>query len=162
MFVNSGTEQTQDSSFEKLLGVKIDCKLNFKGHIWSICKKTNVKLDVLTRVLGFMSPDKKDALFLSQFPYCPLTWIFHDRELNYKIDKLHERCLRLVHHGTTYSFKELLQKTVLSQNTTGLGNRNVWGLQGDISKYYDGGLPIELPFELWPKTPKRAFLNKSS
>lgn len=33
MFVNSGTEQTQDSSFEKLLGVKIDCKLNFKGHI---------------------------------------------------------------------------------------------------------------------------------
>ena len=57
-----------------------------------------------------MSPDKKDALFLSQFPYCPLTWIFHDRELNYKIDKLHERCLRLVHHGTTYSFKELLQK----------------------------------------------------
>ena len=33
MFVNSGTEQTQYSSFEKLLGVKIDCKLNFKGHI---------------------------------------------------------------------------------------------------------------------------------
>ena len=45
-----------------------------------------------------------------QFPFCPLTRIFHSRELNHKIKRLHERFLRVVYHDTTSSFEELLQK----------------------------------------------------
>ena len=45
-----------------------------------------------------------------QFPFCPLTRIFHSRELNHKIKRLQERFLRVVYHGTTSSFEELLQK----------------------------------------------------
>ena len=51
-----------------------------------------------------------NPLFLSQFAHCPLAWIFHSRELNHKIKRLHERCLRVVYHETISSFKELLQK----------------------------------------------------
>ena len=33
----------------------------------------------------------------SQFSYCPLVWMFHDRNLNKKIYRLHERTLRMLY-----------------------------------------------------------------
>ena len=62
LLVNIGTAQIQNSSSEKLLGTKIDSKLNFKDHIRSICKKASVKLNALTRVSGYMGPDKEGLL----------------------------------------------------------------------------------------------------
>ena len=49
------------------------------------------------------------AFFTAQFSYCPLIWIFHSRNLNNKIDKLHELSLRLVYGDNTSSFEELLE-----------------------------------------------------
>ena len=51
-----------------------------------------------------------NAFFSSQFAYCPLIWMFHNRTLNNRINKLQERALRLVHNDNTSSFYELLQK----------------------------------------------------
>ena len=59
VLVNNRTTQIQNTSFEKLLGVKIDCKLNFKDHVGCICKKVSAKLNALTRVSGYMNPDRK-------------------------------------------------------------------------------------------------------
>ena len=53
-----------------------------------------------------------NALFLSQFAYCPLARILHSRELNHKINRLHERSLRVAYHGKTY-----YKKIILSQCT---------------------------------------------
>ena len=39
-----------------------------------------------------------DAFFSSQFNYCPLTWMFHNRSLNHKINRLHERCLHVFYN----------------------------------------------------------------
>ena len=39
--------------------------------------------------------------FISQFSRCPLVWIYRSRTLNNKINKLHERALRLV---TTFAY----------------------------------------------------------
>ena len=36
------------------------------------------------------------ALFNSQFGYCPLICVFYARMANNKINKLHERCLRII------------------------------------------------------------------
>ena len=36
--------------------------------------------------------------FEFHFNYCPLTWIFYSRKTNNRINKLHERALRLVHN----------------------------------------------------------------
>ena len=45
----------------------------------------------------------------SQFAYCPLVWMFHSRALDNRINKLHERALRLVYKKTLLTFDELLQ-----------------------------------------------------
>ena len=50
------------------------------------------------------------AFIESQFSYCPLVWIFHSRALNNRINRLHERALRLVYKDNTSSFEELLDK----------------------------------------------------
>ena len=44
----------------------------------------------------------------SQFNYCPLVWMFHNRTLNNKINRMHERALRIVYKNEDLSFHELL------------------------------------------------------
>ena len=61
-----------------------------------------------------MSKDKLHILMIafieSQFGYCPLTWMCHSRTLTNRINKLHERALRLVHKDTHLTFEELLHQ----------------------------------------------------
>ena len=45
----------------------------------------------------------------SQFSYCPLVWMFHDRTINRKINRLHERALKIVYNDYTATFEELLE-----------------------------------------------------
>ena len=56
----------------------------------------------------------------SQFNYCPLVWMFHSRTMNNRINKLHERALKLVYKNSELSFEELLEldnsKTVHQKN----------------------------------------------
>ena len=83
----------------KLLGINIDNKLCFNEHISKICKKVSLKLHALSRISHFLSTEKLRAVMKafieSQFEYCPLIWMFHSRTLNNKINRLHERALRL-------------------------------------------------------------------
>ena len=141
LLVNIGTAQIQNSSSEKLLRIKIDSNLNFKDHIGSICKKASDKLNALTIVSSGMGPDKRrltmNDFFSSQFTYCPLTWTFHSRELNQKINRLHKRCLRIIYHETTSSFEELLQK----DNSVSIHYRNIQVLATKILRVYKGTSP---------------------
>ena len=50
------------------------------------------------------------AFVSSQFAYYPLIWMFHSKQINHKINKLHERALRIVYNDHFSSFKELLSK----------------------------------------------------
>ena len=72
----------------KLLGVI------FEEHVNSLCNKANTKLTTLIRLVKFLSFEKKrnflKAFIESQFKYCPLIWMFHSRNLNNKINHLHE------------------------------------------------------------------------
>ena len=51
-----------------------------------------------------------NAFFNSQFSYCPLVWMCRSRTNNKKINKLNERCLRIVYNDKQSSFNELLEK----------------------------------------------------
>ena len=66
----------KSSKCEKLLGIKIDNKLNFKTHVDEIYKKSWQKLNALSRVTSYMDLSKRrrllNAFFISQFSYCPL------------------------------------------------------------------------------------------
>ena len=50
------------------------------------------------------------AFVESQFGYCPLIWMFHSRELNNKINRIHERALRITYKDKSPTFQELLKK----------------------------------------------------
>jgi hypothetical protein len=62
----------------------------------------------------FLTQDKlrilMSAFIESQFNYCPLIWMFHSRKINNKINKLHERSLRLIYKDKSLTFEELLEK----------------------------------------------------
>ena len=51
-----------------------------------------------------------NAFVVSQFSYCPLVWMFHDRSVNKKITKIHERALRITYKDSCSNFEELLLK----------------------------------------------------
>ena len=70
------------------------------------------------------------AFVESQFGYCPLIWMYHSRTLNNKINKLHERALRLVYKNNTSSFEELLAM----DNSHTVHHRNVQKLAIEMSK----------------------------
>ena len=44
----------------------------------------------------------------SQFSYSPLIWMFCGRVANNRINKIHERALRLVYQDSESSFEDLL------------------------------------------------------
>ena len=66
------------------------------------------------RFRNYMSFDKRHmvmkAFLESQFNYYLLIWMFHSRTSNNKINRLHERALRIVYSEYKSSFCELLEK----------------------------------------------------
>ena len=65
--VNIGTARIINSKCEKLLGIKIDCKLSFDDHLGNMCKKAGAKLNALTRVAQYMNTEKKRLIMNSFF-----------------------------------------------------------------------------------------------
>ena len=51
-----------------------------------------------------------NSFFASQFKYCPLVWMCHHRSVNNKINRLHERCIRIVYSNSVSCFEDLLDK----------------------------------------------------
>ena len=52
-----------------------------------------------------------NAFITSQFSYCPLVWMLHSRTMNNKINKIHEKTLRLVYKDEkNLSLDDLLKK----------------------------------------------------
>ena len=94
--------ELENTSSEKLLGIIIDSKLNFKEHLEGIIKKASRKVNVLSRITPYMNLTKRKLLmnsfFASHFDYCPLVWMCHHRTINNKINRLHEKCLRIVYN----------------------------------------------------------------
>ena len=109
--INVKGNQLSSSKSEELLGILIDHKLTFENHLIIIVQKVNQKLHALARISKYM-PWKKLRIIMkafasSQFAYCSLIWMFHSRQINHKVNKLHERALRIVYNDHFSSFEEL-------------------------------------------------------
>ena len=100
MYIEVGDQVIWESMEEKLLGITIDKKLKFQIHLRGICKKAGAKVTALMRLAKIMPFQKKrllmNAFIESQFSYCPLLLMFCSRSLNNKINRIHERALRVV------------------------------------------------------------------
>ena len=124
MFVKIGNDIIWESKSVKLLG----------KHMDKICSKANRKLSVLSRMPSFLSVRKRRIVFKSfiesQFKYCPLTWMFCSRKSNSKINRLHERALRIVYNDYERTYGELL----CHDNSFSIHDQNINCLATEIYK----------------------------
>ena len=132
--VNLNNNLIKSESSVKLLGITIDNRLKFTEHVSTICKRANQKLHALARISSYMNQNKlrilMKAFVTSQFSYCPLVWMFHSRSLNNKINRLHERALRLVYRDHKSSFQQLLHK----DNSVTIHHQNIQRLAIEMFK----------------------------
>ena len=86
--------------------------LKFVKNVLKLCCKVSQKLSALSRMAKLLSFNKRKTLFKafveSQFKYCPIVWMFHSRRTNNKINRLHERALRIVYDDDVSTFDQLL------------------------------------------------------
>ena len=112
--IHVGEAVMVESDEETLLGITLDTKLSFKTHVQSLCRKARKKLHALSIISIFMGSKTikltMNTFVLSQFSYCPLIWMFHDRKIDNKINKTQERALRIAYRGSTSQCKEFLEK----------------------------------------------------
>ena len=112
--ININDTIIDSSKAEKLLKILIDNKLNFDKHVSSLCVKAGQKLHGRSRISSFINIKKRklimNAFITSQFGYCPLVWMFHCREMNNRINRIHERSLRIVYKNKQSTFQELLDR----------------------------------------------------
>ena len=75
-----GPFEIKNTNCEKLLGIKVDSRLNFNEHLDGIIKKASRKINALSRITPFMNISKRrilmNSFFNSQFNYCPPVWMF--------------------------------------------------------------------------------------
>ena len=145
----------QNSQYEKLLGIKIDNKFTFDEHVKSICTKASQKLHALSRVGNFMSLNQRKIIMktfiLSHFGYCPLVWMLHSRTLNHRINRLHERALRIVYKDQTSTFEELL----IQDESFTIHERNIQTLAIELYKIFHGLSSKIMNLIFLPNTQKR-------
>ena len=95
------------------MGIHIDRKLTFNYHVTNLCMKAGRKLSSLIRLCKFYTLEQRRLLMKSfidsQFAYSPMVWMFHDRGLDNKINKVHERALRIVYEDDYQLLKNFFQ-----------------------------------------------------
>ena len=91
----------------------------------------------------------------SQFQYFPLIWIFHSRKLNTKINKLHERTLRITYRDRKSSFEDLLGH----DNSVSVHQKNVQLLMIEMLKTKHGLNPSFMNEIFCPQTNQYSLRN---
>ena len=106
--------RNDDIKNKKLLGVIFDKELSFDEHINYLCKNASKKLYAVRRISNFLSKEKLrlviNSFVLSNFCYCPLIWMNCSRLSNNKINKIHERALRMIYNDYTSEYTQLLSE----------------------------------------------------
>ena len=117
-------------------------RLTFDFHVSNMCKKADRKINTLVRITPFTNTNKRrilmNSFFRSQFNYCPLIWMCHSRTNNRKINRLHERCLRIIYYEKLSSFIKLLEK----DNSVSIHQRNLQILGIEMFKVSNGLSPV--------------------
>ena len=126
--------QINNSLSEKLLGITFDCTLKLNKDIKGLCQKASQKLNALSRLAPYMETAKKhiliNAFLKSKFNFCPLVWMCCNRSLNTKINRLHQRCLRIVYNDKKSNLNALLVK----DGSTSIHHQNLQKLAVKMSE----------------------------
>ena len=161
----------------KLLGVTIDSKLNFNGHVKTICQKTKNKVKAFSRIARNLDYQKASLLYnsfiLTNFNYCPLIWMFCGKTANEEVNRVHKSAPRVLLNDFESNFEELLHR---NEEVT-IHEKNLQKLMLEVYKCITTGNPSflwdffnrkMLPYNLrinnllqLPKTRTNRYGNKS-
>ena len=134
--IKVGNFDLTKSKSEKLLGVKFDHKLSFDDHISELSKKASNKIHALSIVASYMDISKRRILMNAPFKSQSLVWMCHSRANNDKINRLHERRVRIIYSDKQSSFETLLEKdgfvSIHNQNLQILGTE-MYKIKNDLS-----------------------------
>ena len=113
--------------------IHLENKLSFNYYLSEICKKATK--NVFDKFIApYMNLSKikilKNAFFKSQFSYCSLIWTCQSRIINKKLNRLYERCLRIIYCDKQSSFEELLEK----ESSVSMLERNIQMLATEMYK----------------------------
>ena len=130
IYLDKENELLESEKCVKLLGLWIDNKMAFEEHIKKVLIKGNQKLHALMRVAKYMTTEKLRLVMKrfieSQFKHCPLVWMFYSKKIHNRINKLHERALRVVYKNDDgLTFEELL----VNDKSFSVHNRNLQKLE---------------------------------
>ena len=131
----------ENTHSQKLLAAIIDRKIDFHVRAPNLCKKASARISAMATVVPFMLLNQRKlimkAILISQFGYCPLVWINHNKTLNNRINSLHERALRLIYNDFKSSFYQLLEKN----NFVTIHQRNLQNVAIEIFKVHSNISP---------------------
>ena len=103
----------KESTEENLLSITFDQSLSFKQHVKALVKrlaKNSMHMPEY-HVTWTLKSTAMRAFILLQFSYCPVVWMFYDRTLEHRINRVQERALRIAYkdYGSDVGF--LLEQT---------------------------------------------------
>ena len=129
------------SKVKKLLGIHFDYKLKVDTHVRTICKKAHRNLKVLSRITSYMQLPKR-LILVNKFLKLNLTialslGCFNSCSLHSKINRLHERCLRIIYDDKQSNLKEFLNK----DSSVSIQYNNIHALAIDLYKVPDNVSP---------------------
>ena len=104
------------------------------------------KINGYERIASYISLEKRIVMktFIeSQFNYFPLIWMFHSQTIDNKINRLHERALRIVYSDFKTSFAG-------QDNSFSMHGRNIQSLAMEIYKFLNG-LSLSIPNSVFYK-----------
>ena len=94
LWADTRNDRIWESNYVKLLGINIDRCLKFDFHMLKVCSKAKKKLTILSKMFKFLTFESTlliKAYSEFQLNYCPPVWMFHERQVNNKPNRLHER-----------------------------------------------------------------------
>ena len=103
--INVKCSPLSNEKIVKLLGVTVDNKLSFEPHLNLVCTKVSQKRQALARVSKFIKEEDKG--YHEGICYVEVQ-LLASRTLNNKVNKPHERVLRLVYKDRQSTLEDLL------------------------------------------------------
>ena len=118
-----------------LLGIAIDKKLTFKQHIENLCQKAQFKLHALRHIRKLLTIETAkilgNAFIDSHFNYVTLLWMYCRKTLYSKIDKIHQKTLKVI-----YESNDTYDNLLLQSNTISVCQRHLRFLMTEYIKAY--------------------------
>ena len=113
--INIGDHIISRHNTLKILGISLDEKMNFNGHIKSICQTSSRQINSLRCISKFLNQQCREKVYKSfinaNCGYCPLVWMLCGKCNLRKIEKLQERALGILYQDSRLDYGSLLGKS---------------------------------------------------